>query len=216
MNYSYSDVIPQNLQDKLLALRDDISRNFWSIGDIGIMVCNYVDDNEMYVSRDFIWSAIGSYAGLAARTVREYYRVAKFFKQETRDKYEVLSFSHFMFASRFPDYWEEVLEYAVSETDKLGRPATIDKLDVVFTFGKIIEDDKTYNYNPPDEIKQTIDQLTYGLSEDEQPRCTIVRYVKNMRVEVERLSISQEYREEISDHLDAIERLLQLVTVYIS
>ena len=61
---TYNEVIPQNLQNELIAIRDSISQNFWDIGDISLMVCNYVDDNDIPVSRDFVWRAVGAFVGL--------------------------------------------------------------------------------------------------------------------------------------------------------
>jgi len=193
-NYSYGEVVPQNLQDRLLAIRDSLSKSFWDIGDIALMICAYADDNEMMVSREFIWSAVGSFVGLSARTVRDYARVARFFDYETREQYDVLTFSHFALASRYPSNWRNILDFAIDEIDRIGRPATVDKLEVQFTF----EGGNEY-----------VQPVTY---ESPMPRGSFMHYVHSMRMEVERLAISEEYREEISDHLDAIERLLQLVT----
>jgi len=196
-NYSYSDVIPQDLQDRLIAIRDNLSQNFWDIGDIALMICNYADDNHISVSRDFIWSAVGSFVGLAARTVRDYARVAKSFGYDERDKYDILTFSHFSVAARYPEKKNDILEYAIEEAEKTGKPASVDKLEVKFTFND------GEGYQPP--------KPTY---EAPSPRGDFFRYVSDMKAEVGRLPISEEYRHEIREHLNAIERLLKLVTVY--
>lgn len=191
---TYNEVIPQNLQNELIAIRDSISQNFWDIGDISLMVCNYVDDNDISVSRDFVWRAVGAFVGLSARTIREYARVAKFFDYATRKHYEVLTFSHFAFAARYTDRWQTILDFAISEIDRVNRPATVDKLEAEFTYGNS-------EYTPeehPDILPQ--------------PRGNIFLYVNNIRSEVERIALMEEYRNEIKDHLNAIERLLQFVT----
>lgn len=195
MNYSYNDVIPQNLQNELLAIRDNLSQNFWDIGDIALMVCNYVDDNEMMVSRDFVWGAVGAFVGLSARTIREYARVARFYDYEIRKKYDVLTFSHFAMAARYPDKCYEILDYAINETDSMNRPATVDKLESVFTYGSV------------EYIPREIDTI------ETQLRGDVMAFVRNIRAEVGRISIAEEYRSEITDHLNAIERLLQFALV---
>lgn len=195
-SYSYSDVVPLNLQERLIAIRDNLSKNFWEIGDIALAICAYADDNEIAVSREFIWSAIGSYVGLAARTVRDYARVAKSFDYRERDKYDILTFSHFAFAARYPEKSFEILDFAVDEVEKMGRPATVDRLEVRYTFNE------GEGYEPKEPTYET-----------PTPKRDFLQYVYDMRTEVERLPIAEEYRYEISEHLNAIERLLQLVTV---
>ncbi len=191
---TYNEVIPQNLQNELIAIRDSISQNFWDIGDISLMVCNYVDDNDIPVSRDFVWRAVGAFVGLSARTVREYARVARFFNYAVRKEYEILTFSHFAFAARYEEHWKQILDFAIAEIENLGRPATVDRLEVEFTYGN-----KEYT---PEEHQDILPQ----------PRGNIFLYVNNIRSEVERITLMEEYRNEIKDHLNAIERLLQFVT----
>lgn len=129
----YSDIVPVNVQDELLAIRDCETVNGWKVGDLTSIVCRYNEANGSNVTRQDIYSAVGVFVGKSSRTVREFHALAQFFSPESREKYNVLAFDHFREASRLgPEQALVALEWAIKQTDTLGRPATVDAMIAKF------------------------------------------------------------------------------------
>jgi hypothetical protein len=125
---SYKDAIPDDIQDELIAIRDRLTESAFKVGDIALQVISARKD----LSKDFIYSAVGSFCGRSARTVRYYAMVAEFYTPEVRGWYPTLSFDHFRFAMKYAE-WNEILIYASVDPDT-GRPVTIDKLEAQFGY----------------------------------------------------------------------------------
>lgn len=121
----YGDLIPNGLQDELLAIRDTLSRSYWRIGDIVQEVIAFNQINRRPVERQTVYSAVGLFVGKASRSVREYYAIGRMFAPEIRELFSVLSFDHFRTAARMPDPIA-ALQWAVDQTEFLNRPATVD------------------------------------------------------------------------------------------
>ncbi len=110
---TYNNIVSDELQMELLDLRDNIRNNSFRIGDIAVKVMNEAEKNGLNVSQTMVWSAVGSFVGYSARTIRYYAETALFYPNNIRDKYDILPFSHFVYARYKGERWEEVLEYAL-------------------------------------------------------------------------------------------------------
>lgn len=129
----YGDVVPENLQNELISIRDCETLNGWRVGDICSEVCRYNETNGTNVTRQDIYSAVGLFVGKSSRTVREFHSLAQFFGPESRERYSVLAFDHFREASRLgPEQALVALEWAIKQADTLGRPATVDAMTAKF------------------------------------------------------------------------------------
>jgi hypothetical protein len=122
-----SKIIPVDLQDQLLALRDDITRTSWAIGDLATEVIRYNALNNTGATMHEIFKAVGSIVGRESRTIREYQTVSSRFPFDVRDKFDVLAYGHFRVVTT-QDNPEDALQWAVDQVDKTGKPATIDAM----------------------------------------------------------------------------------------
>lgn len=191
----YSEIIPKNLQDELIQIGEDITRNTFRIGDIVVIVSEYVALNNIECSKSDVYRAIGSFIGKASGTVRGYETLARFYPESVRNKYEVLSSSHFrkaMELDRASDIgWQDVLDYAIFKIEDYGRPATVDELTRVFVYDvdEFYErEDEPFEftkYNPVERFENTITSLWNMI--DLLPVEEDVR--EDIRGEIERLRI---------------------------
>lgn len=133
---NYGDLIPDYLQDELLVIRDQERESRFRIGDI---------TNELIgAPKEQIYSAVGLFVGKAARTVREYSAVSKFYSPEVRERYSMLSYEYFRVAMRYKDRWQEALEWCLFQGN---RPATVDAMEMQYAevegnenFGDVMKD----------------------------------------------------------------------------
>ena len=142
---TYSDIVPMELQEELIMIRDTVTRQSWRVGDIVLLLIKLNPE----ALNDEIQKAVGSYVGKSSRTVREYAMISGFYCPEHRERYEVLSFAHFRTAMQLGDRWQEALEWAVAQVDCMNRPATVDAMELRF------KDDVTpENYEAEEETHQ--------------------------------------------------------------
>jgi hypothetical protein len=137
-------LIPEDIQEELIAIRDSLSSCFWRVGDIVNALTEAHKDSEL--GKESIYQSVGLFVGKKSRTVREYAAVARKFDEKWRQAYDMLSFDHFRFALRMGDSYDKVLEWAVTE-GATTRPATVDAL--VAEFG----DKKDLHANYMEDIK---------------------------------------------------------------
>ena len=127
----YGDIVPAELQDELIHIRDQHTDSAWMIGDICLMIKDLIDqEKKHYIGMMDIYSAVGSFAGKSSRTIREYAMIAKFFPKEIREAYGILSINHFRKAHSVGTLWRVALEWCIEITEMTGRPATVDALEV--------------------------------------------------------------------------------------
>jgi hypothetical protein len=131
-SFSYSKIVPEYLQTELINIRDNSTKTAWRLGSVVGEVRQYCENNKIIASDADIHSAIGSFAGKASRTIREYAHLAEFYPEQVRIDYEILSFDHFRVAATFGSGWMDVLEWAVQQCDELNRPATVDAMEAHF------------------------------------------------------------------------------------
>lgn len=117
----YDDVLEQDDINELISLRDSTTSAQFRVGDMAV---RYADRAKYFgVTKQFMYSAIGSFYGKASRTIRGYEVVARYYPKTIRELYPVLSFDHFKVAMRHANPID-VLEWAIISLD--GRPQTVD------------------------------------------------------------------------------------------
>lgn len=152
---SYSIIVPDSMQVELIGLGEKSSAISWQIGDITNQLKTIWDtigrDNpEMKIADAAIYSAVASFCGKSARTVREYAHLSNFFPEGVREWYSILSIDHFRTAATLGPDWEKALKWAVEQSDKNGgRPATVDAMIAEFAPGMNPPE------NPPDNDTDT-------------------------------------------------------------
>lgn len=105
----------------------------WRIGDITMRVLDFCRENFPNIPTMQVYSAVGAFAGRAARTVREYHDISIFYSLAMRQRFELLSFDHFRTALYLRQYDPiVVLSWAEEQVDVLGRPATVDSMEAHF------------------------------------------------------------------------------------
>ena len=126
---NYENLIPSELINELITIRDSVTKDNFRIGDIVGIVIKVCDARGLQVLREDIYKAVGCYVGKAARSVREYYMVAQIYPESLRKQFEILSFDHFRNAAQLGGENDiKALRWAVKQTDQLGRPATVEAM----------------------------------------------------------------------------------------
>jgi hypothetical protein len=109
---SDSDIVPDEMQNRLMTWRDVFKAGQFDIGDCAVELIEGKAKEGVDVPHWRIFKAIGRYCGKKPRTVRYYYETAIFYSPDLRDEYEVLPFSHFVFARTMGVAWQSVLDYS--------------------------------------------------------------------------------------------------------
>lgn len=125
--------IPEQIQNRLLALRETESSIAWEYGLLANEVYAYVCANDLPYTR---LEACGYVSYMvdnerAPNTIMRYALVAeKFADKSVRDKYAHLPFSHFELARSFGKNWKQVLDTSSRMMDdNYGRPPSRRKLE---------------------------------------------------------------------------------------
>lgn len=191
----YSEIIPDNLADELLAIRDSITSQSFRIGDIVLQIAA---GNRTFGIMQ-IYSAVGMFAGKASRTVREYAAVAAMYSPDRRREFEVLSFDHFRGAMKLGSRWYEALVWAVKETDSLNRPATVDAMLARFSE----QTAENFSGNVPD-------------PESDSPGGRILKSLNSIRATMRTVDMPEDLIRRIEDLLGEIEKALNLSVPVVS
>lgn len=143
MQTSYNDIIPEEVQQQLIQLRDVITQVGWTVGDLTNYVIRHNAESGKWITKEVIYSAVGNLVGKASRTVREYAMMSAFYPVEHRETYEILAFDHFREAMRLNDHWREALDWCMEYAESHGgRPATVDAMVARFAFGREVGEEK--------------------------------------------------------------------------
>ena len=185
----YNEIIPDNLADELLAIRDSITSQSFRIGDIVIQIAA---SNQTFGIMQ-IYSAVGMFAGKASRTVREYAAVATMYSLDIRREFEVLAFDHFRGAMKLGNRWYEALVWAVKETDSMNRPATVDAMLAKFDNPTA----ENFSGNVPD-------------PENDSPGGRILKSLNSIRATMRTVDMPEDLIRRIEDLLGEIEKALNL------
>ena len=203
-NISYANIVPDELQNALIAIEGANTLNSWRIGDIAILVFAYVQQNQFQVTDEAVYSAVAAFCGKKARTIREYRHLSKFYPLEIREAYGMLSYAHFRVAARLPDC-HAALEWAVAQTDKLGRPATVDSLEAHFAPQQDPTPPESPNWENDDTPPE--DQCA-GYNAPVARVARINNYLAAIRREL--ADFTEEEREDIQTSLDTLESTLAM------
>lgn len=115
---SDADIVPDEIQGELINWRDTFSLGAFRIGDIANKLVKRAISLGWVVTNDRIYKAVGKFCGKSGRTVRYYAETSAFYSEDIRSLYDVLPFSHFVFARAHGDDWESVLIYAAENPEK--------------------------------------------------------------------------------------------------
>lgn len=120
-------ILPQEIQNELMVLRDVHSMTCWRIGDLTNQVIDWaIEQQENAPTREMIYSAVGNIVGKLPRTIREYASISRKYPPEIRQQYDVLAYDYFRNALTLcPDNPASALEWCIQQGDILGRPATV-------------------------------------------------------------------------------------------
>lgn len=197
----YNDIVPKHLQDELIQIGEDLSRQTFRVGDISISITDYVSANNMQCTKRDVWRAVGAFVGKSASSIQSYEALAQFYPPEVRQQYEVLSSSHFREAMKIDsstDYnWRTVLDYAMDRIEVYGRPATVDELRKVFIF-----DSEEY------EIEEAPIDSVFRNPVDE-----FIRALSDIKRLAELLPIPEHSRSELRDVISRVESEIRLLFV---
>lgn len=128
----YDDIVPSDIRDELIVIRDSHTAIKWRTGDLVWMALSECAADGKVVTRETMCAAFGSFIGKSARTIREYATVSRFYDAKVRIKYEVLAYDYFRVAMRLGHKWKDALDWAVMQVDKFNRPATVDAMLLEF------------------------------------------------------------------------------------
>lgn len=197
----YNDLIPLHLQEELIQIGEDLSRQIFRVGDIIINIVDYVSANNMpYTKRD-VWRAVGAFIGKSVASVRTYESLSAFYSKKTRREYEILSVGHFKEAMKIDaateHKWRTVLDYAVDRIDVYGRPASIDELRKVFI----------YNSEPYEFDDLPIESTRHN------PLDEFVEHLTSMKRIIELMPIPEHCRSELRVAFDSLESVIESLLV---
>lgn len=102
----------------LMSIRDNLRNNYFAIGDMANKYILTSAKHGYTVTADDIHTAVGNIVGKSARTIRYYSEQSSFYDFKTRDQYDILPFSVFVFARAMGERWQEVLDYAMENPQK--------------------------------------------------------------------------------------------------
>lgn len=125
------NLIPAEVEEILLTLRDKVTTVCFQIGDITNMLYVMNVKSGKVCLKDDINKQVAYLVGKSSRTVRYYARVAEMFDEDVRDEFNMLSFAHFSLAAKIDggSKWRSVLEYAVYG----GKIKSVDAVEYYFT-----------------------------------------------------------------------------------
>lgn len=109
---SPGDIVPDEYQTALISLGGRIRDCYFAIGDLANDLVGRAKTVGFRVTQADVYHAVGSFCGKSGRTVRYYAEVSGFYPPSVRDEFEILPFSHFVFARSLEDRWREILEFA--------------------------------------------------------------------------------------------------------
>lgn len=129
---NFNDVLTQDDQNALLAIRNGLDTLQWEVGDI---VNRNYDLHKDTVSYSYVCAAAGYFVGKSRSTIYNWGRAAAFYAKEWREKYSgLLTMEHYIQAMTYPD-WQNRLERAATG-GKNEEPMTVDQMTAE-------------SYNPP-------------------------------------------------------------------
>ena len=131
-------LLPDELINYLIRMRDSISRDRWGLGETDSLLCAMLDDQgwrdergELY-THEHIHRLLGELVGLRSSRVRHCAACYRYYTDDQRAEYSVLPFSHFEYAAQFPELTIDILECSIRRMDEIGRPPSVEWLEEEF------------------------------------------------------------------------------------
>jgi len=110
-----SQIVPEEYQNRLMAIEDTMTRSYFEIGDIANMLIEYVPqvsrDKKLITQQD-VYNAVGVFCHRTGRTVRYYAETSAFYPLPVRSEFDLLPFNVFVLARYYGAAWRKVLEFA--------------------------------------------------------------------------------------------------------
>lgn len=138
-NLSEFSVVPQAISDELIFIGQQMSDNFWRVGDLVNQAYELILANNKDVPKMALFGWAARRVGMSASWVRKNSYLAAFFPEEVRKKYEPLPAAHFEFAMRFrnkePDgtyVWQTILDRSIEYFEDRGFAPNVDALERAF------------------------------------------------------------------------------------
>ncbi len=132
------NVLPLSVQNKLIHLRDEHDRLQWVVGDLYNEIYAHVRANGVQATRadvaNYLLYSLGLEDERGFSSVLVDAATAGFYPSEIREKYSVLTFSHFRFAASFGENACSVLDEAMTFFDTYSRPPSVRWLKKQYQF----------------------------------------------------------------------------------
>lgn len=119
---SDANLIPDEVQERLIFWRDKFTEGSWDIGricgnlivraaELGLEVKG-IDGLKIPITNAQLDKAAGRFLGKTGRTVRYYRETVSFFPEGIEEEYPSVPFTHFAVARRAGDRWRDVIEHS--------------------------------------------------------------------------------------------------------
>ena len=119
--------IPDEMQNCVISIGVRSSADKFTIGDIANSMKAIVREHGVDASVKDVYRFIAMLTSedMSARLVEFYSGIALFCDYNMREKYDVLTFSHFAYARTWGDYAEKVLEFMMNYFSAYQRPPSV-------------------------------------------------------------------------------------------
>jgi hypothetical protein len=199
---NYNEIVPDDIQAELIAIRDSVTQNCWRVGDICTGLQKFHERMQIMVGKMDLYKAVGVFSGKSGRTVREYAFLAEFYPAHIRREYEVLSYDHFRTAAKLgPDHWQEALEWCVAQVDTLGRPASVDAMEAKFGLA-LDQAENGQAVNMPDQDGEA----AYDIAVDKSCKL-LMRYIETIKQITMALDATPEEYDALDKSLGTVEKV---------
>jgi len=113
-----SQVVPEELQNRLMDYAEHINRSSWHIGDVASVLCEENPSRPKWL----IDASVAAFVGLSNSRVRDMRACSVFYPDVVRERFEVVSYSHFETAKRAGDLSQAIewLTMVVDTMDDYG------------------------------------------------------------------------------------------------
>jgi hypothetical protein len=126
--YRLRVAIPDSIQNAIIAIGDNMSRDKWLLGDLTIQIKIMVRDYGIDVTMPDVYRFVAGLTSeqVSARMIEYYASLSGFYMPEIREAYGVLTHSHFAKARVYEDHWRDCLEFMLSYMDDHNNLPSVD------------------------------------------------------------------------------------------
>jgi hypothetical protein len=210
-NVSYSDIVPEDIQNELMSWRDVFTLGYFAIGDIANELTERSTAIGLPVTNLDVHRAVGRFCGKSARTVRYYAEMANFFPVEVRQEFDMLPFTHFRFARTLGRRHRQVLEFAQAHPDfsEEGlRQAFASGAFLTSDFDLPTSDHPSVNYDVPDASGERVERSRSTFASTFRVANVIGDLIENLRGLTEGVMLRRETASRLAFALEEIRKCL--------